>query len=264
VVVGLTAAPSVALWVWLGARLGIARTFAVACLVEAVGVATSVLWPTRGGALLAAVLLGGTVMGITALGLAGGRRLAAGDPRRALGLLTAAFGVGQIVGPALAGFLYDRTGNFIVPSLLAAAAGRRRRRRHPGASAACPQSYPTERSASMRRLISSGSPFEAGIGYSRAVVDGEWIFVSGTTGFDYEAMTISSDVREQAFDCASGRSSLRAATLPPPRFIIRVLQYAVRPVMLCFRTGSGQEQACARLDALPEPGLPSRAEPLRV
>ncbi len=85
VVVGLTAAPSVALWVWLGARLGIARTFAVACLIEAVDVATSVLWPTSGGALLAAVLLGGTVMGITALGLVGGRRLAAGDPRRALG-----------------------------------------------------------------------------------------------------------------------------------------------------------------------------------
>jgi len=92
VVVGLTAAPSVALWVWLGAWLGIARTFAVACLIEAVGVATSVLWSTSGGALLAAVLLGGTVMGITALGLAGGRRLAAGDPRRALGLLTAASG----------------------------------------------------------------------------------------------------------------------------------------------------------------------------
>ena len=50
----------------------------------------------------------------------------------------------------------------------------------------------------MRRLISSGSPFEAGIGYSRAVVDGEWVFVSGTTGFDYDAMTISPDVREQA------------------------------------------------------------------
>jgi len=50
----------------------------------------------------------------------------------------------------------------------------------------------------MRRLISSGSPFEAGIGYSRAVVDGDWVFVSGTTGFDYDAMTISLDVREQA------------------------------------------------------------------
>jgi enamine deaminase RidA (YjgF/YER057c/UK114 family) len=50
----------------------------------------------------------------------------------------------------------------------------------------------------MRRLIASGSTFEAAIGYSRAVVDGDWIFVSGTTGFDYDAMTISSDVREQA------------------------------------------------------------------
>ena len=50
----------------------------------------------------------------------------------------------------------------------------------------------------MRQLISSGSPFEAGIGYSRAVVDGNWVFVSGTTGFDYATMTISPDVREQA------------------------------------------------------------------
>ena len=50
----------------------------------------------------------------------------------------------------------------------------------------------------MRRLISSGSPFEADIGYSRAVVDGDWVFVSGTTGFDYGTMTISPDVREQA------------------------------------------------------------------
>ena len=50
----------------------------------------------------------------------------------------------------------------------------------------------------MRRLISSGSPFEAAAGYSRAVVDGEWIFVAGTTGFDYSAMTISQDPAEQA------------------------------------------------------------------
>jgi enamine deaminase RidA (YjgF/YER057c/UK114 family) len=52
-----------------------------------------------------------------------------------------------------------------------------------------------------RRLISSGSPFEAQIGYSRAVADGDWVFVSGTTGYDYQAMTISDDVAEQAEQC---------------------------------------------------------------
>lgn len=48
-----------------------------------------------------------------------------------------------------------------------------------------------------RRLVSSGSTFEADIGYSRAVVQGDWVFVSGTTGFDYSTMTISADVLEQ-------------------------------------------------------------------
>lgn len=53
----------------------------------------------------------------------------------------------------------------------------------------------------MRRLISSGSTFEREIGYSRAVVDGDLVFVSGTTGFDYRSMTISEDVVEQAEQC---------------------------------------------------------------
>ena len=48
-----------------------------------------------------------------------------------------------------------------------------------------------------RRLISSGSTFEKSIGYSRAVVDGDWIFVSGTTGYDYATMTIQDDVVAQ-------------------------------------------------------------------
>jgi enamine deaminase RidA (YjgF/YER057c/UK114 family) len=52
-----------------------------------------------------------------------------------------------------------------------------------------------------RRLISSGSTFEKDIGYSRAVVDGEWVFVSGTTGFDYKSMTISNEIAEQAEQC---------------------------------------------------------------
>lgn len=53
----------------------------------------------------------------------------------------------------------------------------------------------------MRRRISSGSSFEREIGYSRALVDGDWVFVSGTTGFDYAAMTISGDIVEQAEQC---------------------------------------------------------------
>ena len=52
-----------------------------------------------------------------------------------------------------------------------------------------------------RQLISSGSTFEAQIGYSRAVVDGDWVFVSGTTGFDYSKMTIAESVTEQTEQC---------------------------------------------------------------
>ena len=52
-----------------------------------------------------------------------------------------------------------------------------------------------------RRLISSGSTFEKDIGYSRAVVQGDWIFVSGTTGFDYATMTIPDGVLAQAEQC---------------------------------------------------------------
>jgi enamine deaminase RidA (YjgF/YER057c/UK114 family) len=52
-----------------------------------------------------------------------------------------------------------------------------------------------------RRLISSGSTFEAEIGYSRAVVDGDWIFVSGTTGFDYTTMSLPEGLLEQTERC---------------------------------------------------------------
>ena len=52
-----------------------------------------------------------------------------------------------------------------------------------------------------REWVSSGSMFEARIGYSRAVVVGDWIFVAGTTGFDYASMTIADDVAQQAEQC---------------------------------------------------------------
>lgn len=54
---------------------------------------------------------------------------------------------------------------------------------------------------SNRKLISSGSVFEQEVAYSRAVVDGDYVFVSGTTGYDYTHMTIADDVLEQAEQC---------------------------------------------------------------
>ncbi|MCJ8149594.1 RidA family protein [Shinella sp. H4-D48] len=53
----------------------------------------------------------------------------------------------------------------------------------------------------MRRLISSGSPFEATAGYSRAVVQGDWCFVSGTTGYDYATMIMPDSVEDQTRNC---------------------------------------------------------------
>lgn len=53
----------------------------------------------------------------------------------------------------------------------------------------------------MRRLISSGSPFETTAGYSRAVVQGDWCFVSGTTGYDYDTMTMPDSVEDQTRNC---------------------------------------------------------------
>ncbi len=120
--VGLAAVPSVALWAWIGRRWGNDRGFALACLVEAVGVAISVLIADPAVVLVAAALLGGTFMGITALGLIHARGLAAGDPRRLLALMTAAFGLGQMIGPTFAGVVHDLGGGFTAPSLAAAAA----------------------------------------------------------------------------------------------------------------------------------------------
>ncbi|WP_349360019.1 YbfB/YjiJ family MFS transporter [Stappia sp.] len=119
--VGLAAAGSVWVWGRVAARIGAASAFALACGVEALGVAASVLVPGLAGPALAALLLGGTFMGITALGLVEARRLSQGPPARALGLMTACFGLGQALAPALAGWLADLTGGFLWPSLGAAA-----------------------------------------------------------------------------------------------------------------------------------------------
>jgi predicted MFS family arabinose efflux permease len=120
--VGLAGIPSVAVWGWVARRIGNGRAFAVACLVEGVGVALSVLGSGAAAVLFAAALLGGTIMGITALGLVHARSLSTGDPRRSIALMTAAFGLGQMIGPSFAGFAYGIGQSFTLPTLVAAGA----------------------------------------------------------------------------------------------------------------------------------------------
>jgi enamine deaminase RidA (YjgF/YER057c/UK114 family) len=77
-----------------------------------------------------------------------------------------------------------------------------------------------------RERISQGSDFEQTIGYSRAVVDGRWVFVAGTTGFDYSTMTISDDIVEQVdqtlanIDDALSRAGSCAADVVRVRYLL--------------------------------------------
>lgn len=79
---------------------------------------------------------------------------------------------------------------------------------------------------SERQRISQGSEFERAVGYSRAVVDGRWVFVAGTTGFDYSTMTISDDVVEQVeqtlrnIDDALTRAGAAAADVVRVRYML--------------------------------------------
>ena len=73
-----------------------------------------------------------------------------------------------------------------------------------------------------RQRISSGSTFEAEIGYSRAVVAGPWVFVSGTTGFDYSTMTIAEDVVAQAEQCMKNIAAALAEAGASVADVVRV------------------------------------------
>jgi predicted MFS family arabinose efflux permease len=121
VLFGLCAVPSVAMWAGLGQRWGVLRVYAVACGVEAAGVAASALWLHPASIVISAVFVGGTFIGLTALGLVA-TRSSGGDPRGRIALMTASFSLGQILGPAFAGHVYDATGSLATPLLVAVAA----------------------------------------------------------------------------------------------------------------------------------------------
>jgi len=118
---GFAGFPSVWLWQKVAAGLGLYATYALACLVEVVGVAASVIVGGHAGPLLAGVLLGGTFIALTALGLQTARQLVPLAPRRIFAVMTASFGLGQIIGPIAAGLLAQASGNYVSASIMAAA-----------------------------------------------------------------------------------------------------------------------------------------------
>ena len=77
----------------------------------------------------------------------------------------------------------------------------------------------------MVRLISSGSPFEAKIGYSRAVVDGDMVYVSGTTGYDYKTMTMPDDAAAQARNALGTISTALEEAGASLKDVVRVRYY---------------------------------------
>lgn len=119
VVVGLAAAPSCWLWSRLARRIGDFPALITAYLVQAVGIVLPVFSTSEAAALLGALLFGGTFMGIVAMVLMYGGRLAGSRPTQLMGLLTACFGIAQIIGPAVGGWMAEQQGNFNLPLLIA-------------------------------------------------------------------------------------------------------------------------------------------------
>ncbi|MCL4746007.1 MAG: YbfB/YjiJ family MFS transporter [Burkholderiaceae bacterium] len=118
--VGLAAAPSNYLWQWAARRIDPWRAMAVAFALEACGVLAAASANSLVLVFAGAILLGGTFVGITALGLTTARELSSGTSGTAIATMTAAFGAGQIIGPAVGAWLAERSGGFWAPSLAAA------------------------------------------------------------------------------------------------------------------------------------------------
>lgn len=119
-IAGLAATVSLFVWKPFARSLGIGAIYVTALFIEAAGVLATVVLPHSIAPLVGGVLLGGTFLAITAYGLQIGRKFSPASPRRAMALMTASFGVGQIVGPIVAGWIAERTGSFTMPSIIAA------------------------------------------------------------------------------------------------------------------------------------------------
>jgi MFS family permease len=120
VVVGLAAMPSAAAWGWVAEHKGHAPALGAAHILMAAGTALLALFGHPAAVFLAALLYGGTFLGIAGMAVAFGRAITPAHPARTMGILTALFSVGQIIGPVVAAKLAESGG--WMPALLCAAA----------------------------------------------------------------------------------------------------------------------------------------------
>ncbi|ULL14022.1 YbfB/YjiJ family MFS transporter [Paenibacillus sp. H1-7] len=107
--VGLAAAPSCIVWSFFAAKKGFVRILGAAMLVQAIGIVLPAIWPTTAGISISAVLFGATFMGITALATTLARQINPTQSSRIIGILTAVYGAGQMLGPSGAGLLFHMT-----------------------------------------------------------------------------------------------------------------------------------------------------------
>lgn len=121
VAVGLAAVPSTLFWPYLARRIGSQRALLSAYALQAAGILVSIHADTVFEVVFAAISFGGTFLGIVAMTLAEGNQRMRGEGGRAAAFLTASFGVGQVLGPVLAGILADLQQGFALPLMLAAA-----------------------------------------------------------------------------------------------------------------------------------------------
>jgi MFS family permease len=121
-IAGLTSAVALFAWKPFVRPLGLGGVYVAALVVEAAGVLATVMLPHSLAPLIGGGLFGATFLAITAFGLQIGRKLSPESPRRIFAMMTAAFGLGQIVGPLVAGWVAQGTGSFTLPTYMAAAA----------------------------------------------------------------------------------------------------------------------------------------------
>jgi predicted MFS family arabinose efflux permease len=111
-IVGLSAAPSTIIWSYIAKKIGSSRALIYAYLNQLISILILVLFTNLFSIVLSSILFGATFIGIVNLTLSFGKSLSQKDSTLIVGILTAGYGLGQIIGPIVAGYLAEKSGNF--------------------------------------------------------------------------------------------------------------------------------------------------------